>query len=607
MEITGSIFIGNGTVNVQGALPPVPIVATAGATTSVLAQQNTAISSFSPFSSVTGGSGVYTYFVSSGTLPTSVTLNSSTGVVSGTPSAVYAAADVVFSVKDSLNVVALTTSTVNFTVRTGISSVAGGTTTISAIQNSAISSFNAFTSVSNGYSPYTYFVSSGTLPAGVTIDSTTGVVSGTPTNTYATSSVVFSVKDSQNFVSSTTTSVSFTVNAAISATAGATTTVSVTQNSAITSFNPFASVAGGYTPYTYYIVSGTLPTGVTQDSSTGTVSGTATAIQSASDVVFGVKDVQNSSAATTVTVSFTVIARSPYAINYLVVAGGGGGGKSQLNSGGPGIVGAGGGGGGGVIRGCYTQSPGTVLSITIGPGGPGGGAPGLGTQGTPSTLTGATTAIGGGYGAGWPTPGAPSPGIGGPGGNGGGGVAHQLNPSPPFPGLAPSPGGTGSQGFGGGSGAGAPGGPPFPAFAQGGGGGGGGGAAATGGSATAGGSSPAPACFPGRTGLGGTGGAGYTWPFTNLAYGAGGGGAQVNNPLGSPASPGGGTGYGNGGAGGGPVNASSPGSAGSAGVVILAMPTSDYSGTKSGGSVSNPPAAPGKTVITWTSPGSYTV
>jgi hypothetical protein len=36
------------------------------------------------------------------------------------------------------------------------------------------------------------------------------------------------------------------------------------------------------------------------------------------------------------------------------------------------------------------------------------------------------------------------------------------------------------------------------------------------------------------------------------------------------------------------------------------VPTSDYSGTKSGGSVSNPPAAPGKTVITWTSPGSYT-
>lgn len=598
MQITGNIFIGDGTIKIEGA---VPMKATAGATTSVLAQQSTAISSFSPFSGVSGGSGTYIYFVSSGTLPTGVTINSSTGVVSGTPNAVYAAADVVFSVKDSLNIIAFTTSTVNFTVRTGVSSVAGATTTVSAIQNSAISSFNAFTSVSNGYSPYTYFVSSGTLPAGITLDSTTGVVSGTPTNTYTTASVVFSVKDSQNFVSSTTTSVSFTVNAAISATAGATTTVSVTQNSAITSFNPFASVAGGYTPYTYYIVSGTLPTGVTQNPSTGTVSGTATAIQSASNVVFGVKDVQNSSAATTVTVSFTVIARSPYAINYLVVAGGGGGGKSQLNTGAPGQAGGGGGGGGGVIRGCYTQTPGTLLSITIGPGGPGGGAPGPGTQGTPSTLTGATTAIGGGYGAGFPSPGINSPGAGGPGGNGGGGVNRLIAPAP---GLAPGPGGPGSQGFGGGTGAGAPGGPPFPAEIKGGGGGGGGGAGGAGGNGVIGpGTNPS---FPGRTGDGGVGGSGYTWPFTNLAYGAGGGGGQVNNPLAGSANPGGGTGYGNGGGGGGPVNASSPGSAGSSGVIILAMPTPDYSGTKSGGTISNPPAAPGKTVITWTSPGSYT-
>jgi hypothetical protein len=92
-----------------------------------------------------------------------------------------------------------------------------------------------------------------------------------------------------------------------------------------------------------------------------------------------------------------------------------------------------------------------------------------------------------------------------------------------------------------------------------------------------------------------------------LIYGSGGGGAQVTNPLAGPASPGGGSPIGLGGGGGAPVNSSSNGSAGSTGAVILAVPTPQYSGTKSGGVTSNPPAAPGQTVITWTAPGSYTV
>jgi hypothetical protein len=32
-----------------------------------------------------------------------------------------------------------------------------------------------------------------------------------------------------------------------------------------------------------------------------------------------------------------------------------------------------------------------------------------------------------------------------------------------------------------------------------------------------------------------------------------------------------------------------------------------YTGTKTGGTATTPPAAPGYTVITWTTPGSYTV
>lgn len=584
------------------------ISAVAGATTTVLAQQSTAISNFNPFSSVSNGVGAYTYYVSSGTLPTGVTLNASTGQVSGTPTTVQTASSVVFAVKDSLNVSAVTTVTVSFTVRAGISSVTGATTTVSAIQSTAITSFNAFTSVSNGYTPYVYSVSSGTLPAGITLNTGTGLVSGTPTSTYTTASVTFSVTDAQGYISATTTTVSFTVNAAITATAGATSAVTVQQNSAITSFDPFSSVSGGYTPYTYYISSGTLPTGITLDASTGLVSGTPTVVQASGNVIFRVRDSQSTSAATTVTVSFTVT-KSPYTVQYLVVAGGGGGGHSSLNGGGGfggGQIGGGGGGGGGVIRGCYSQSPGTVLSITIGGGGAGGTpTAGRGVQGTPTTLTGATTAIGGGYGGGQalsnPLGGTP----GGPGGNGGGGSTIAVNSSQPnSAGFTTGPGGTGSQGFNGGSGNGSAGGPPFPAQVNGGGGGGGGGAGGAGGNGVAG---PNTAFNPARTGAGGPGGVGYTWPYTGLIYGSGGGGAQVVTPATGPVSPGGGTPYGLGGAGGGPVGSSTNGSAGSSGVVILSVPTPSYSGTKTGGVTSNPPAAPGQTVITWTTSGSYTV
>ena len=304
--------------------------------------------------------------------------------------------------------------------------------------------------------------------------------------------------------------------------------------------------------------------------------------------------------------------KGPVTINYMVVAGGGGGGRSNLNAGTPGIIGGGGGGGGGVTRGSFVKTPGTILTFTVGGGGAGGPTTtGAGTQGTPSTLTCATTATGGGYGNGWGTfNGGFGGGVGGPGGNGGGGAGRFISstqPSPATPGLQPQGGGTGSQGFGGGTATVGPSGPPFPAFAQGGGGGGGGGAAATGGNSTAGGPSPAPACFPGRTGLGGTGGAGFNWPFTGLVYGSGAGGAQVVNPLGTPAAPGGGPGVGNGGAGGAPVNVSSAGSAGSGGGVFIAILTSQYPGTAPGATVTTPAAAPGYTVLQYPAPGTYTV
>ena len=75
---------------------------------------NTAMASFSPLAA-SGGATPYTYSTT-GTLPAGLSLNAGTGAVTGTPTSSYAAANLVFSVKDANNVVASTNSTVSFTV-----------------------------------------------------------------------------------------------------------------------------------------------------------------------------------------------------------------------------------------------------------------------------------------------------------------------------------------------------------------------------------------------------------------------------------------------------------------------------------------------------------
>ncbi|CAN1572672.1 Cadherin-like beta sandwich domain containing protein [Burkholderiaceae bacterium] len=65
-----------------------------------------------------------------------------------------------------------------------------------------------------GSSPLTYYISSGTLPAGLSLSASTGAVTGTPTGAFASSNIVFAVKDANNSVATTTSTVSFTVNLA---------------------------------------------------------------------------------------------------------------------------------------------------------------------------------------------------------------------------------------------------------------------------------------------------------------------------------------------------------------------------------------------------------
>jgi hypothetical protein len=236
---------------------------------------------------VSGGSGSYTFFVSSGTLPTGLTLNTSTGAVSGTPTA---SGTFSIGVKDSSGAVA--TGSCPFTINPAISLTCSATGNTGEV---GVAFSSPAMTVSGGTGSYTFFVSSGTLPTGLTLNTSTGAVSGTPT---ASGTFSIGVKDSSGAVA--TGSCPFTINPAISLTCSTATS----GNAGIAFSSPALTVSGGTGSYTFFISSGALPTGLTLNTSTGAISGTPTVSGTFS---IGVKD--SSGTVATGTCPYTIYAQ----------------------------------------------------------------------------------------------------------------------------------------------------------------------------------------------------------------------------------------------------------------------------------------------------------
>ncbi len=213
------------------------------------------------------GSSPYTYAISAGALPPGVTL-SSTGTLSGTPTAA---------------------GNFSFTVRATDSSTGAGapfsvsgtyTLTVVAPTITLSPSSLPMPSVGNAYSQtiaaseghpttFTYSVSSGALPAGLTLDANTGALSGTPTAAGAFS-----------FTVTATDSGGFPGSQAYSGTVGSGTVVlapaTLAGAAAETPYTHSFAASGGTAPYTYSLTSGSIPAGLAL-SSTGVLSGTPTA------------------------------------------------------------------------------------------------------------------------------------------------------------------------------------------------------------------------------------------------------------------------------------------------------------------------------------------
>ena len=264
-----------------------------------------AISANTPSSS---GGAVTSYSVSPA-LPAGLSLNTSTGVISGTPTTVTATATYTVTATNSAGG---TTVGLAVTVNAAVTSPSGLAYSVSPAVYTVGVAISANTPSSSGGAVTSYSVSPA-LPAGLSLNTSTGVISGTPTTVTATATYTVTATNSAG---GTTVGLAVTVNAAVTSPSGLAYSVNpavYTVGVAISANTPSSS--GG--AVTSYSVSPALPAGLSLNTSTGVISGTPTTVTATATYTV---TATNSAGGTTVGLAVTVNAAvtSPSGLAYSV-------------------------------------------------------------------------------------------------------------------------------------------------------------------------------------------------------------------------------------------------------------------------------------------------
>ena len=221
----------------------------------------------------TGGVTPYSWTVTTGSLPAGLSLNAATGVISGTPTGTFVGTDSFTVTVTDAETPTGGKASVNLSIAISVAPLSVTTTSSSLPLGVANSLYAGATlQATGGITPYSWAVTTGSLPAGLTLNASTGAISGTPT-APGTANFTVTVTDSETPTAKTATAnLSLVVNPALSVT---TTTL---PPGVIGTVYPGATLAaaGGITPYTWSVTTGSLPAGLSLNSSTGVISGTPT-------------------------------------------------------------------------------------------------------------------------------------------------------------------------------------------------------------------------------------------------------------------------------------------------------------------------------------------
>ncbi|GAC1626625.1 MAG: hypothetical protein NVS9B13_23060 [Candidatus Acidiferrum sp.] len=215
-----------------------------------------------------GGNPPVTWSISAGALPAGLTLNTNTGAITGSPTG---AGTTTFTVKatDSTTPTAQTaTKQLSIRVNTVL------TITTNTLSGGTVNTpYSATLQSSGGATPISWSVTSGSLPNGLSLNSGTGVISGTPT-TAATSNFTVQAMDSTSPTPQTVTqplSITITVAPLVI------TTTSLQNGVVTSSYNQTLQFTGGTNPVTWAVTTGALPAGLVLNAANGNISGTPTA------------------------------------------------------------------------------------------------------------------------------------------------------------------------------------------------------------------------------------------------------------------------------------------------------------------------------------------
>ncbi len=227
---------------------------------------------------VNGGKAPYVCTITAGTLPAGINLNAGTCLITGTPTAATTPTDTVtVKATDASNPMGTVTGPVTLTILP-----VGATRTLSNPPPATIGvPYTGTIGVAGGTSPYDCQITSGTLPGGLTLGAAC-VITGTPlAGDPLTTVVTVKATDSATPTAGTVTGpVTVTVNPIPKLTL----TGSLPNGILGVAYNQTLVAAGGIKPYTYSLTAGSLPPGLNL-SSTGTISGTPTAVGASSFTV----------------------------------------------------------------------------------------------------------------------------------------------------------------------------------------------------------------------------------------------------------------------------------------------------------------------------------
>ncbi len=275
--------------SLQIAVNPAPSVTTASvpAATAGVAYSVTVTS--------TGGTSPFTWSIASGSLPSGLSLGSSTTnsvTISGTPTTTGKTSATI-QVTDATHT--STTQSLSFLVNAP--SVSLVTTTLP--QGVVNVGYAQTLMAQSGVPPYIWSIASGSLPIGLTLNSNSGVISGTPTAAGSSNFVVEVMDSNTPTPSSATASLSITINTPL-----AITTTALPTGSVDSAYAQQLQATGGIQPYSFAIASGNLPGGLHLGAD-GVLAGTPTATGTSS-FTFRVQDSESPGPASLVSGSLSI-------------------------------------------------------------------------------------------------------------------------------------------------------------------------------------------------------------------------------------------------------------------------------------------------------------